>query len=75
MKIITGIITALSLGTIILSVPALATPTPIVETICIWSGNDGTLLKKKCKIFRPQKTLHLHRYLLAPRSGGSVNRQ
>jgi hypothetical protein len=42
---------ALTLSSLVLSLPALATPTPIVNTTCIWSGNDGTLEKQKCKIF------------------------
>ena len=51
MKIIIAAVTVLSLGIVALQAPALATPTRIVETTCIWSGNDGTLFKQKCKIF------------------------
>ena len=47
----TSIILTLALGISFLSSPAKATPTPVVETTCIWSGNDGSLMKQKCRIF------------------------
>jgi hypothetical protein len=39
------------LCTVAIAAPAFATPTRIVNTTCIWSGDDGTMMKQKCKIF------------------------
>jgi hypothetical protein len=39
------------MGTLATTIPASATPTPIVETTCVWIGDNGDLFKQKCKIF------------------------
>lgn len=53
MKTIKAALTGLVLvfSSLALTSSASATPTPIVNTTCVWSGNDGSLMKQKCKIF------------------------
>jgi hypothetical protein len=48
-----NIIKAFSIGLLSIAIasPAFATPTRIINTTCIWSGDDGTMMKQKCKIY------------------------
>ena len=41
---------ATMLATLSIHVSAIATPTPILRANCIWSGDDGSLIKQTCQL-------------------------